>query len=380
MMCAYFPWIGRTGAAALPALFLVSLALAGAPSPRPDTGAEETPNQLASLGVFRFESGETIDDLKISYVTHGKLSASRDNAILLLHSFAGNDHTLDYLIGPGKAFDPEKYFIIAADYIANSRLRLDLSTGPTNSGLKMRFPRITARDWVNADYKLVKDYLGIDHLVAAIGDSIGGITSLQLAVSHPDFVKSIIPIGGTTHTNPRTQLLLRHIKDIIALDPGWYGGMYEQNPSTGLALALMELTPWLYSPAFYVETLTTSEKVRNFQSFWNRVWTVIVPQDARDIYYQLEGWAEFNIGDTPGFNGDIKSALNAITAKTLLIGVKEDLLMRPEEQEFAKNAIRNASYLEVSTPAGHVAVVGGLDPKFDETINGEIAKFLATIR
>ena len=118
MMCAYFPRIGRTGAAALPALFLVSLALAGAPSPRPDTGAEQTPNQLASLGVFRFESGETIDDLKISYVTHGKLSASRDNAILLnaLQNLADKGTTLvvvehdeetirraDYIIdiGPG---------------------------------------------------------------------------------------------------------------------------------------------------------------------------------------------------------------------------------------------------------------------------------------
>lgn len=378
MMHSHAPRMGRIGVAALPALFVVSLAFAGAPSPRPETGPP-TPNEVAALGSFQFENGEKIDDLKISYVTHGKLNAGRDNAILMLHSFAGDNHGLDYLIGPGKGLDTDKYFIIAADYIANARLRADLSTGPTNSGLKMRFPRITARDWVNADYKLVKDYLGIDRLLAATGNSVGGITSLQLAVSHPDFVRAIIPIAGTTHTNPQTQLLLRHMQEIIALDPAWNGGMYQVNPTAGLEIALMDIVPWLYSSDFYM-TLTAPEKVRDFEKFWRGVWSSLVPQDARDIYYQLDGWAGFNIGDTPGFHGDIKSALNAITAKTLLVGVKEDLLMRAEEQQFAKDAIRDAAYLEISSPTGHVAVVGGVDRKFDETLNSEIAKFLATIK
>ena len=84
-------------------------------------------------------------------------------------TLSANHHDNEFLIGPGKALDPEKYFIIATDFLANARLRQDLTTGPTNSGLKMHFPRITARDWVNADYKLVKEYLGIDRVVAAVG-------------------------------------------------------------------------------------------------------------------------------------------------------------------------------------------------------------------
>ena len=94
---------------------------------------------------------------------------------------------MNFLSGPAKRSIPEKYFIIATDFLANANLRQDLTTGPTNSGLKMHFPRITARDWVNADYKLVKEYLGIDHVVAVTGVSIGGINALQFAVSHPDF-------------------------------------------------------------------------------------------------------------------------------------------------------------------------------------------------
>ena len=377
MICAQ--WTGRACLAVLPVMVIASLALAGAPAPRPETSGPHTPeHQIASLGNFRFESGETIDELKVSYVTYGKLNAARDNAVLSLQHFAGDHHDNEFLIGPGKALDPEKYFVIATDFLANAKLRQDLTTGPTNSGLKMRFPRITARDWVNADSKLVKEYLGINHVVAAIGSSIGGINAFQLAVSHPDFVSAIIPVAASPQTNPQTRLVLRHVRDVIALDPGWYSGMYDVNPTTGLKLALMELVPWFRAPQWYMDELTTSNKLRNYEAFWQQVWSGL---DARDLYYQLDGWSEFNVGDTPGFNGDPKAALAAIKAKVLLIGVigQQDQLIRREELQFAKNAIHDATYLEFPSPTGHTASIG-VDPKFNETINSEIAKFLAAIK
>jgi homoserine O-acetyltransferase len=364
----------------IPLLFLAGYATAGAPSPRPDTGGPHRPeHQIASLGSFRFESGETIADLKVSYVTYGTLNAAHDNAVLALHGCTGDHHHLEFLVGRGKALDTDRYFVIATDFLANARLRADLTTGPTNSGLKMRFPHITARDWVNADYKLLKEYLGIDHLVAAVGGSCGGIKAFQLAVSRPDFATSIIAYASSPHTNPQTQLVLSQIKDVIALDPGWYGGMYEMNPATGLGIALMTFTPWFYSSEWYSKNITTSEKARDLEAFWRRIWSVLFPQDARDVYYQLDCWAEFNLGDTPGFNGNTKAALAAIKAKTLLIATKEDLLIRREEMKFARDAIRNATYVEISSPFGHITAVGGLDPNADETVNREIRKFLSTI-
>ena len=198
---------GRASASCIAALVVASLALAGAPAPRPETSGPHTPeHQFASLGNFRFESGETIDDLKVSYVTYGKLNAARDNAVLSLQHFTGDHHDNEFLIGPGKALDPREILRHRAPtFLANAKLRQDLTTGPTNSGLKMRFPRITARDWVNADYKLVKEYLGINHVVAAVGSSIGGINAFQLAVSHPDFVSAIIPIAASPQINPSSQ-------------------------------------------------------------------------------------------------------------------------------------------------------------------------------
>jgi homoserine O-acetyltransferase len=370
------PHISWKTAIFLPLLFLAGYALAGAPVPRPDTGGPHTPdNQIASLGSFRFESGETIDDLKVSYGTYGALSPAHNNAILALHGCGGDHRLLEGLVGPGKALDTAKYFVVAPDFLGTASLRSDLTTGPTNSGLKMRFPRITARDWANADYKVVKEYLGLDHVVAAVGFSCGGIRAFQLALSHPDLAASVIVNQASPHTNPQTRLVLRHVDDVIALDAGWHGGMYEVNPTTGLAIAVMEFTPWLYAPAWYEKNLTTAAKLRDFEALWPRVWKL----DARDAYYMLDCWAEFNLGDTPGFNGDTKAALGAIKAKTLLIAIKEDLLIRREEMLFAKTAMREATYVEISSPCGHMASICGSDPNAEEALIREIHKFLSSI-
>jgi homoserine acetyltransferase len=273
------PRISRKTIILLPLLFLAGYAFAGAPSPRPDTGGPHTPeHQIASLGTFRFESGETIADVKVSYVTYGKLSPAHDNAILALHGCGQDHHGMGWLIGSGKALDTDKYFVVATDLLGDAILRRDITTGPTNSGLKMRFPRITARDRVNADYKVVKEYLGIDHVVTAFGLSCGGIRALQLAVSHPDFAASIAVAQASSRTNPQTRLFLRHVLNVMALNPGWHGGMYEVNPATGVAVADTEFSYWLYSPAWYEKNLTTADKLRDFESSWLRGGAL----DARD--------------------------------------------------------------------------------------------------
>jgi len=182
----------------------------------------------------------------------------------------------------------------------------------------------------------------------------------------------MIVLEGSPHTNPQTQLVLRHINNVIALDPGWYGGMYDVNPATGVAIAAMEFTPWFYSAGWYEKNLTTPEKLRDFEAFWGRLWTL----DARNSYYALDCWAEFNLGDTPGFNGDTKAALGAIKAKTLLIATKEDMLNKREEMLFARDSMRDATYVEISSPFGHIAPL--FDPNAIEAVQREIRKFLAT--
>jgi len=97
----------------------------------------QPPHQLFNEGDLKLESGEVIKDFSISYVTHGTLNANKSNAILMVTAISGNHHRIDFMIGPGKALDPDKYFIIATDAIANG-----LTTSPSNSTVqpRMSFP------------------------------------------------------------------------------------------------------------------------------------------------------------------------------------------------------------------------------------------------
>src|SRR5262249_4332518 len=154
-------------------------------------GPGQPPHQQYRIGDFKLESGEVIRDFAISYVTHGTLNASKSNAILMVTAISGNHHRLDFLIGPGKALDPTKYFIVTTDAIGNG-----LTTSPSNSTAqpRMQFPRFLIRDMVHSQYRLLTEHLGISHVVAVIGPSMGGMQVLQWGVSHPDFMDSLVAL------------------------------------------------------------------------------------------------------------------------------------------------------------------------------------------
>src|SRR5690348_13924224 len=146
---------------------------------------QQPPHQSFAEGDLKLESGEAIKDFSISYVTHGTLNASKSNAILMVTAISGNHHRIDFMIGPGKALDPDKYFIIATDAISNG-----LTTSPSNSKAqpRMSLPKFTIRDMVESQYRLLKEKFGIDHVVAVVGPSMGGMQVLQWGVSHPDMM------------------------------------------------------------------------------------------------------------------------------------------------------------------------------------------------
>jgi homoserine O-acetyltransferase len=120
----------------------------------------DPPHQLYQLGDFTLESGQVIKDFAISYVTHGTLNAKKSNAILMVTALSGNHHRLDFLIGPGRALDTSKYFIVATEAIGNG-----LTSSPSNSKAqpRMQFPRFVMRDMVQSEYRLLKDKVGIEH-------------------------------------------------------------------------------------------------------------------------------------------------------------------------------------------------------------------------
>src|SRR5438132_11387663 len=160
-------------------------------------GPNQPPHQVGKLGDLKLESGEVIKNFTISYVTHGKLNAQKSNAILMVTAISGNHHRLDFLIGPGKALDPTKYFIVATDAIGNG-----LTTSPSNSQAqpRMKFPRFLIRDMVASQHRLLTQHLGIARVVAVVGPSMGGMQVLQWGVSHPDFMDSLVAMVPLART------------------------------------------------------------------------------------------------------------------------------------------------------------------------------------
>jgi homoserine O-acetyltransferase len=355
------------------------LAFAGAPAPAPVSSGPHPEHFVANLGEFRFEGGAVVKDFKVAYVTQGKLNKAKSNAILVMQPFTADHHSLDFLIGPGKALDTDKYFIVASNFIGNSLIRQDVTTGPTNSGLRMNFPWFTIRDSVNADYRLLKDYLGLDHVLAVIGPSIGAMKAYQFAVSYPTYVSGAIAVMGSPVTSPKTRWVLESMMDIVALDAGWYGGNYETNPTAGAMAALMSIIPYWYTDRWMAQNLRTPEQRQSFQTFWHGIFSIYFPQDARDLYYQMRMWATFNVGDSPGFGGDAQAALRSIKGQMLLVTAKEDLLVSADEIALAKNTIPNVTQVEIDTSFGHIASVG-FDADANKVMDREIARFLARLR
>src|SRR5499425_1285598 len=191
---------------------------------------QQPPHQLYKIGDFKLESGEVIRDFAISYVTHGKLNARKSNAILMVTAISGNHHRLDFLIGPGKALDTNRYFIIATDAIGNG-----LSTSPSNSKSQpgTRFPHFTIRDMVESQYRLVREKFGITHLLAVSGASMGGMQTLQWGVSHPDMMSALIALTPMARTPAWSIAVNEATRKALMADAEYNEGNYTKQPEKG---------------------------------------------------------------------------------------------------------------------------------------------------
>jgi homoserine O-acetyltransferase len=336
----------------------------------------DPPHQKFEMGDLKLESGEVIRDFAISYVTHGTLNADKSNAILMVTAIGGNHHRIDYLIGPGKALDPAKYFIIATDAIANG-----LTTSPSNSQAQpgMRFPRFNMRDVVNSEERLVREKFGIKRLVTVVGASMGGMQALQWAVSYPDMMESIVPIIPLARTPAWTTGVLEMLRQSIMTDPKWQGGNYPASdpPEQGMRLWAGWLSGVIVrTPVFQEEAFPKGgeDEVKFLKGVEDGGWKRM---DARDWIYQSWAYDQHNVGETRGFNGDVAKALASIKAKTLILAGSTDLLNPEYESSEAAKHIPGARFVSINArrPMGHLSGAGATAPE-NEVQNREIRAFL----
>src|ERR1043165_743332 len=331
----------------------------------------QPPHQTYRIGDLTLESGEVIKDLSISYVTHGTLNASKSNAILMVTAISGNHHRLDFMIGPGKALDTNKYFIICTDAISNG-----LTTSPSNSTAqpRMKFPKFLIRDMVTSQKKLM-EHLGIARVVAVIGPSMGGMQVLQWGVSYPDFMDSLVSLVQLAKTPAWTVTVLEATRKAIMLDPAWRNGEYTEPPEQGIRL-WRDILNFLAarSPEVSRDQFPNQLDILPFLNSQEAALTKAF--DANDWIYQTWAYDRHDVGTTPGMNGDTVKALRAIKAKTLIMGGTKDLLNPEWEPQDAARYIRDVRVTTISpgTVTGH-ASAGGAFPADVDFLNRETGQF-----
>ncbi len=206
------------------------------------------PNELV------LSSGQKLGPITLAYETYGQLNKEKNNAILITHALSGDAHAAgchkqdekpgwwDSMIGPNKAFDTSKYFIICSNVLGGCKG----STGPssinpkTNEPYALDFPLITISDMVNAQKHLI-DYLQIEKLLCIVGGSMGGMQALQWAVSFPERIRSAIPLASTLKHSPQQIAFDEVGRQAIMADRNWSKGDYygKSKPERGLAVARM---------------------------------------------------------------------------------------------------------------------------------------------
>lgn len=346
----------------------------------------EPPNELL------LENGSKIGPITICYETYGELSPKKDNAILIMHALSGDAHLAgfhsandkkpgwwDTMVGPGKAFDTTKYFIICSNILGGCKG----STGPssinpaTGKPYAMNFPIITIKDMVHCQKRLI-DHFGIKRLLSACGGSMGGMQALEWSVSYPEMCKSVIPIA-TTHLLSAQGIAFDEVgRQAIISDPNWNRGDYYDKPDkphNGLSLARMiahitYLSDKSMHSKFGRDLRNKSTFGYNFEiefqveSYLHYQGDAFVKRfDANTYLYITKAMDYFDLSF--GYHSLKESLQRASGVKFLLMAFSSDWLFPPYQMKDISRALRangiDVTYTEINTEYGHDAFLLEVD-------------------
>lgn len=299
--------------------------------------------QFISIGDLKLESGSVIKDCRIGYRVYGHLNAAKTNGVLFPTWYGGNSRDIELNIAPWKAVDTTKYYLILVDALGNG-----VTTSPSNSTKQqgVDFPAFSVRDMVESQHEMLTKHMGINHLRAVMGISMGGIQTFQWAVSYPDFMDVLIPIVGCPQPSSYDLMLYNTYAKAIETDSAYNHGHYKVNPPVPVARMILDLT--LVTPALRIKTMTHE----GVQSWVHQVETSAANRDWNDALYQVKAVMGHDI--SKAFNGSMKDAAAHIKAKMLIVNSKQDMLVNPAPAiEFSK--LLPAKLILLDSEAGHLA-------------------------
>ena len=338
----------------------------------------EPPNEMT------LECGRSLGPITLAYETYGELNEAKDNAILIVHALSGDAHAAGYhqprekhpgwwdiMIGSGRAFDTQKYFIICSNVIGGCKG----STGPssinpqTGRPYGLSFPMVTVRDWVETQ-KVLIDHLGIKRLLCVVGGSTGGMQVLQWLASYPEMVRLAIPIATSSKLSAQAIAFNEVGRVAIQSDPNWREGDYygKALPRRGLAIARMighitylsersmhqKFGRKLQDKSAYGYDFVTDFQVESYlrykgDHFVNRF-------DANSYLYITKAMDYFDLSQA---YGSLEEAFAKSTARFLVISFSSDWLFPTYQSKEIVSALRRVQsdviFTEIQTDYGHDA-------------------------
>lgn len=333
---------------------------------------------------INLESGIEFGPITVAYETYGKLNDTRTNAILVLHALSGDAHAAGYnssddkkpgwwedMIGPGKAFDTDKFFIICSNILGGCKG----TTGPSSINPKTKkpyaldFPMITVEDMVKIQKKLI-DHLGIKSLLSVAGGSMGGMQAMEWTISYPEITKSAIIIASTGKLSAQGIAFNEVGRNAIISDPNWNEGNYYDKviPARGLAIARMigHIT-YLSEESMHKKfgrKLQDKTKLDfgfdiNFQveSYLRHQGKSFVDRfDANSYLYITKAMDYFDISQK---HSSLANAFKPSNAKFLVISFSSDWLFPSDQSKEIVKALmkidKEVTYCDIDTPHGHDA-------------------------
>ena len=327
------------------------------------------------LHNFKTESGVVLPEARIVYGTYGTLDAAKDNAVLLPSHYMAEMHGYGWLIGPGNALDADKLFLVTSELFGNGR-----SSSPSNTPKPFdgpRFPVMTIRDNVNAVHAMLTEQLGVKHLRAVIGFSMGAQQAFQWAVSYPDYMDRIVATSGTAKTYGHGVVRLEGQIAAIEADPVFAAGDYKTPPTKGLEAFNVVWLGWLYSQPWWRQELwkpqfpagtTLTQVIDKYRHNF-------IHGDANDLILQMRTWESNDVGATPSFAGDVAAALASIKVPVLYMPSETDLYFPLTDARYEAALIHHCTLAPIPSLWGHPAGAGA-GPGDKAYLNEHVAAFM----
>jgi homoserine O-acetyltransferase/O-succinyltransferase len=329
------------------------------------------------IANFKTEGGATLPRAVIVYGTYGHLNAARDNAVLLPSHYMADFHGYEWLMGPQRALDPSKLFLVTTEMFGNGH-----SSSPSNTPEPFhgpRFPVTTIRDNVEAVHRLLTEELKITHVRAIIGFSMGAEQAFQWGVSYPDVADRIVATSGTAKCYPHGVVRLEGQIAALTADAAFQNGDYTSPPTKGLEAFAMVWTGWLFSQEWWRKELwrTDAPSGATFDSVVHEFRTNFIPgADANDLILQMRAWEKHDVGTTPGFNGDVEKALRSIKVPVLYMPSETDLYFPVGDARYEAAFIPHVTLAPIPSLWGHTAGAAS-NPADAKFLNDTIGKFIA---